>query len=579
MGKFNNIVSMIDKEPLTFAIETYAKRSFNYYTKMVDKDGLPYFNIFWTEPAEAAHDWPDFGDVMPRHLQAVIMARHMTGEEIPVEKIWYKKIMSYIDPKMGLLFRRKTNYSENVADFGDQGLTLYTLVTSYLDSREESLRQAISKMVDAMAEKIEKGDYPASGWILKGLMVCARYMDYKPAIKLAELIGKKLFANEQTLFSPDNTFRHGGHMHSNLRILVGAADYALCVKDPVLYTRIDAIYRYVRSETTRFGFMPEVVGRKGDLIACETCAIMDYLGLAVTLANHGHPEYWGDVERVARNHLVESQAKDLSWLKSDSTREDTEQFTWRDIGDRMVGGYAGWSSPNHFLTYKETMNAHWGGPELKNKTRAFQNCCGGSGTHALFIVWKNASRFTDGVLSVNMHIDKLLPQAEIRSFQPYQGFLTIQLKESCRLRVRIPDFVNSGEVSVEVDKRKVEVKVWGNYLELGEQCVGENIEITYPLPVLEEEINIGNPGFRQYRYRVTWKGDTVIKMEPLGNNCQSGYSDFEKKEVPVFYGNEGPGQLYLREHMLKDTKPALSSIHLDDGSLDLWSIQVGRSGS
>ena len=33
---------------------------------MVDKDGLPYFNIFWTDPAEAAHDWPDFGDVMSR---------------------------------------------------------------------------------------------------------------------------------------------------------------------------------------------------------------------------------------------------------------------------------------------------------------------------------------------------------------------------------------------------------------------------------------------------------------------------------------------------------------------------------
>src|SRR5206468_7847821 len=29
----------------------------------------------------------------------------------------------------------------------------------------------------------------------------------------------------------------------------------------------------------------------------------DLLGLAVTLANHGHPEYWGDVELVANNPL------------------------------------------------------------------------------------------------------------------------------------------------------------------------------------------------------------------------------------------------------------------------------------
>ena len=572
MVKFNNLVSMIDKEPLTFAIETYARRSFNYFNRMVDKEGLPYFQVFWTEPAEAAHDWPDFGDVMPRQLQAVIMARHMTGEEIPVEKVWYKKILSYLDPETGLLFRPKTNYSENIADFGDQGLTLYCLVTSYLDNRDESLRQIICKMVDTMAEKIEKGDYPASGWVIKSLMVCARYMDYKPAIKLAELIVKKLFTEEQNLFSPDNTFRHGGHMHSNLRILVGAADYALTVGDPVTYSRVDAIYRYVRSETTRFGFMPEVIGRKGDLIACETCAIMDYLGLAVTLANHGHPEYWGDVERTVRNHLVESQAKDLSWLKSGPAREDTEQFTWRDIGERMVGAYAGWSSPNHFVAYKETMDAHWGGPEIKGKARAFQNCCGGSGTHALFIVWKNASRFNDGCLSVNMHIDKLLPQAEVRCYQPYKGLLTIRLNESCNVKVRIPEFVNPKYMRVESCDKEVSARVWGNYMELGYRKAGETLEITYPLPMLDEKISIGNPGFKKYNYQVTWKGDTVVRVEPIGNDYETGYSDFDKKEVPVFYGKKGPGTLYLREYMLEDIEPEPSKICMDDGSLDLWFI-------
>ncbi len=47
----------------TFAIETFVGRTYNYLDNLVDKDGLPYFNIFWTDPAEAAHDWPDFGDV------------------------------------------------------------------------------------------------------------------------------------------------------------------------------------------------------------------------------------------------------------------------------------------------------------------------------------------------------------------------------------------------------------------------------------------------------------------------------------------------------------------------------------
>ena len=34
--------------PGTFAIETYVGRAYNYLDRMVDKDGLPYFNIFWS---------------------------------------------------------------------------------------------------------------------------------------------------------------------------------------------------------------------------------------------------------------------------------------------------------------------------------------------------------------------------------------------------------------------------------------------------------------------------------------------------------------------------------------------------
>ncbi len=206
----------------------------------------------------------------------------------------------------------------------------------------------------------------------------------------------------------------------------------------------------------------------------------------------------------------------------------------------MIGGYAGWSSPTHILAAKETLNAHWGGPELRDKTRAFQNCCGGSGTHAFFIVWKNAARFADGTLSVNLHMDKLLPQAEIRGYQPYQGLLTIRLREACRVRVRIPEFVAPHEMQVASDRGEVKARAWGNYLELGEHLAGETLQVRYPLPIWEEEAVIGNPGFRQYRYRVTWKGDTVVKMEPLGNDYETGYSDFDKRKCPSSTVKKGP---------------------------------------
>lgn len=561
------------KDPQTFALETYARRSFNYCNRMVDKGGQPYFDIFWTEPAEAAHDWPDFGDVISRQYQAVVMARNMTGKTLPVEAVWRQKILNAIDPETGLLTRPQTSYSKKVADEGDQALTLYALVTAYADKPDEELKRVIYKMTDGMLDRALKGNLDKNnftrGFVLKSLMACLRVLGYEPALRLAE-INIQLVFHDNPLFTPDNTFKQGGHMHGNLRTLVGAADYALYVKDPVLFSRVDALYRYVRSEATRFGFLPEVIGRKGDIIGTETCALMDYVGLAVTLANHGHPEYWGDVERVIRNQLVESQAHNLVWLKSDPDRSDTDQFSWNDIAGRMEGGWAGWSSPTHLLAARENLDHHWGGPELHGKTRAFQNCCGGSGIHALFIAWKNAARFHHGTLSVDLHIDKQLPQAEIRGYQPFKGLLTIYLKETCAVRVRIPDFVEPGTVTVDANGAKVQAKDFGNYLELGQRSSGELIRISYPLPITAEEVEIGNPGFRHYRYRVTWKGDTVVRMEPMGKQYTTGYSEFDNKQVPIFYGNEGPSPLYQRKPFELDAEPSRSALYIDKGTLDFW---------
>ncbi len=571
---------MLSNQAESVALETYALRSCNYLGRMVDSSSQPYFNVFWTEPAEAAHDWPDFGDVMSRQLQAAIMARHMTGTQLSIEPIWLDTLLARIDAETGLLIRPETNYSKPVADGGGQALTLYALVTAYLDRSDPHLRHVIEKMVTSLLERtqhgISLGQGFVGGFIIKSLMAAVRNLDCESALELARLLVKRVF-DDEPLFTSDNRFLFGGHMHGNLRTLVGVADYALYTHDTALFARVDALYQYVRSRGTRFGFLPEVDGRKGDIVACETCALMDYIGLGTTLANHGHPEYWDDVERTVRNQLIESQVVDASWLHGDPNRPDSQQFTWRDVGDRMVGGYAGWSSPTHILAARETLGAHWGGPELHGKTRAFQNCCGGSGTHAFFIVWKNAVRFASGRLSVNMHFDKLIPEAEIRSFQPYQGLLTIALKTACEVRIRIPDFVNCTEMVAQADGKVIESSCDGHFMALGKHPAGTFLKVTYPLPTNEEGVVIGNSGFRQYHYQVMWKGNTVIEMLPRGNDASdmadTAYSDFERGEVSVFYGEQGPGRLYQRAQYRSNALPQPALLHEDDGLLNLWLLE------
>lgn len=115
--------------------------------------------------------------------------------------------------------------------------------------------------------------------------------------------------------------------------------------------------------------------------------------------------------------------------------------------------------------------------------------------------------------------------------------------------------------------------MWGNYLELGDRQLGENLTVTYPVPMREEEVSIGNPGYRQYRYLVTWKGDTVIRMKPIGEQSAMGFSDFDNKPVEIYFGESGPGPLYRREYMMEKSEPAPATLHLDDGSLDFWFLR------
>ena len=46
--------------------------------------------------------------------------------------------------------------------------------------------------------------------------------------------------------------------------------------------------------------------------------------------------------------------------------------------------------------------------------------------------------------------------------------------------------------------------------------------------------------------------------------------DFEKKEVPVFYGTEGPGALYQRAGWTGVSEPELAALQEDDGRLNFW---------
>jgi hypothetical protein len=62
-------------------------------------------------------------------------------------------------------------------------------------------------------------------------------------------------------------------------------------------------------------------------------------------------------------------------------------------------------------------------------------------------------------------------------------------------------------------------------------------------------------------------------MRLLGKPEKLGFSDFDGKPVEIFYGQEGPGLLYQREHFLPGRDPKPGALHADDGGLDFWFLR------
>lgn len=131
---------------------------------------------------------------------------------------------------------------------------------------------------------------------------------------------------------------------------------------------------------------------------------------------------------------------------------------------------------DHLLAYHETLNAVWGGPDLRDRIRVLQTCCGGSGVHALFALWRNAARIEDGTLSVHLHLDKDLPEVEVRCEKPYRGRTTVTLRRDLAVRLRVPDFVDRAALRLAVNGVEVAIpqtiEITGAFLSAQEKTRG-----------------------------------------------------------------------------------------------------------
>lgn len=346
------------------ALESYVARSRNFLERMLDQDGLPYFNVFWTAPAEAAHDWPDPGDLTSRYLEAAAMLRHLTGAGAATEARLRERFVGSLSEADGLLYRPASPYWSPCADLADQALALCALYAWADGDGDATARERAEAMVRTLA------------------------------------------------------------------------------------------------------------------------------GLAVATGDDAY--YPG------------AQYRDGRWIR------------------------------------------------------------------AFFQVWRSIAESRDGVLRVHLHLDKALPEAEIRGGQPYAGWVRVTPRVATPVAVRAPDFVALDQLRASVDGLDVPTHLVDGYLHVDRVRPGATLTLSYPLPTRSEEIAIGNPGRQRYRYRVTWTGDTVVEVRPLGNPPE-GYTRLMGHPVRLYYDDAGPGPLYQRRWLgSRRGAPVPTPLRVDRGAIHLY---------
>jgi hypothetical protein len=536
--------------PDTLLLEERAKHVLNCIIGMADEDldYIPFFNAdFVSQPPHMTHGSWDYGSSHGRLIDALTLARHMTGETFGAEtERHYKANLLSFFKEDGMNYRQPNDRSGDVtANMIDQRAVILSLTSWFLATKDPKVKEAADNHCAALKRiAIKERDiwyYPASeytveGWPSKNAVnlrlapdpasFCGRLM--MPLLKYHEITGNKdafelceffaaLIIERSGVYNEDGSFNsslayRSGHFHTRIGTLDALARFALFTGDASITQFVKKSYDWALTQCTAFGWTPGDMQEQA--YEHETCSLVDLIACGIALARSGYTEYWGVVEKFLRNHLTESQLLDLDWVEKwdDKSMDEPGRKTYYKVAERTRGAFAGYSAPNDFCCDV---------PHGRGHTSDLQLCCIGSGTRGLFMGWSNIVTEKAGTVRVNLLLSRGGEMLDVSSHLPHEGRLDLDIHQDIdNLEVRIPDWAGFNKVVVERvlgDDRKInngrEESSWVNkrYLRVGKVSKGEKIIITFPLSHYKTiEKAIGQ------EFEVEWRGDDVIHISPEG---------------------------------------------------------------
>lgn len=368
------------------------------------------------------------------------------------------------------------------------------------------------------------------GWTIQGLAQYHRASGYEPAVALAGKLARYLVVHGRYYgpngeFLPNYAGEDGGrvpategmqgfepgpvewkeyiHFQHHMVPLLGLLDHALGVDDRNLAEFVRQAFEWARTKGNALvGYFPENIDRRHDLQTSELCEVAGMIGLALKLSGAGLGDYWDDADRWIRNQFAEGQLRRTDWAYRAGARGPTMPDATFDpvvqccdhVPERNVGAFAGWPTAND-----------WG--------LGIMHCCTGNATRALYYIWEHILTWGEGTLKVNLLLNRASQWADVDSHIPYTGRVDVRMKQRAELWVRIPEWVQPGEVHVRINGQERRTGYAGRYAQVGEAALGDMVSLHFPIAERTDEVWI-----EKQRYPLVRKGNEGVHIDPPGEH-------------------------------------------------------------
>jgi hypothetical protein len=537
--------------PDTLDLAHRARLSVNNLTHNVDPDDYYYvFQAFNFSEKSKGLSYPDRTlDITAKNLRALPWMRTMSGSGQSLDRqLAMMKTMLSLVGRDGLIYYPTEGYRIKGTSYPMvNGIFALACENHYaMDGNDRWLDwiQLIGSGLNKVAIRVEDRAYyppestvtPEGKWVWntrgiatlpynppeepyldsQGLEGCVKFEQqyemralvrayrYKTNAEILDLIralttfDMKLGLWQQTALEGVQGNEHGnfyGHFHGNTAPLLALLDIAELENDPRLKEIVREGYEHALSTgASRLGWFPswflpvkyqrdEVVGR-----LAEGCAVGEMAELGVRLTDAGLGDYWDQVDSIVRNQLVEQQFSDLDIMKRFAGNGPAAKYV-----ENYLGGF-GEATPIGIA------------PEM-------YGCCSANTPMGLYYAWHGITRFSDGVATVNLFLNRASAWMDVASFLPYEGKVELHNKQARTALVRIPMWVDADGVKSYVNNDRVRVPRTGRYLVFDGLHNGTVIRLEFPNLEFKEHYWLAGT-----RHDIVLRGSTVVEVSPVSRD-------------------------------------------------------------